>query len=331
MRIAFAGVVLWLLASFATAASEAPTFDVEQAHAQVKERSEAAYRDVLAEFDRAITAAPQDAELVVRRCHFIAGYTDEDYGIFVEAAPDEHARCVEQVEALHAQEPSARLFLLEQVWGEEGIAQAEAQLEESKAWPRPQRGALLARLSQLHGYAQQPRQAADYALQALEHGDASRINAVLKYQIERRDFARAAELIRTTPAAATAWDAHARIERALELPDPAAALAELRRYDDVEFEVDREIAGRALLKAGDIEAAAALLDEAEGEYPALQRRDSNLRSRAAIRPPRSSRSNSPTNRPGATTRCACSHCWRRRRRRGSAPRRCSPLCSARRS
>jgi membrane protease YdiL (CAAX protease family) len=264
------GAVLALCSSLALSAAPAPILDLDEAHAEVHARTEAGYREVLSGFDAALAASPEDVGLAVRRCHFIGAYLDEDYGVRVESAPEEHEACVAWLEERYAQAPEVRLFLLEQTWGEDGIEAAEAELEAARAWPAEQRGELLARLAMLHGFEEDTSVAGDYALRAIELGDMSRLDEALGHLIAERRFERAAELIAAAPATTSKWSADRRISRAMELPDPIVALNELARYEGADFSIDPAIAARAHLRSGDVDAAEVLLRDAKGEQPALR-------------------------------------------------------------
>ena len=81
-------VVLSLAAHVAVAV---PVPAAEAGARQVTERKVGAYREVLAAFDEAMRQAPDDAAIAVERCRFIGRYTDDEYGDWVETAPDDFA------------------------------------------------------------------------------------------------------------------------------------------------------------------------------------------------------------------------------------------------
>ncbi|MGH8063386.1 MAG: hypothetical protein ACREO7_15380, partial [Pseudoxanthomonas sp.] len=106
-------------------AAAAPAFNDETAVAEVKISTERAYREALAANKAAQAAAPTDASLAVARCRFINNYTDEEYGYFVDSAPDDHETCLEQLKLHWQSAPLAQLHLFEQEWGDEAIPQGE--------------------------------------------------------------------------------------------------------------------------------------------------------------------------------------------------------------
>src|SRR5688572_16290058 len=71
--------------------SAAPNADA--ALQQVQARKAEAYRDVLAQFDLAMKVAPDDVTLGVARCTFINQFTDDEYGEWVDSAPDDFEAC----------------------------------------------------------------------------------------------------------------------------------------------------------------------------------------------------------------------------------------------
>ncbi len=236
---------------------------------QVTERKAAAYREVIAEFDAAILAAPDDATLAVARCRFISQFTDEDYGDWIETAPADLERCGNALSIRWKKAPVAKLFALEQSWGDEGIKLGEKFYKESSQWPVPLRRELLTKLSQLLEDDNANR-AGELAVMAARLGEPSRAALAVDHLVAQKEFTSASALLRDTPAATETWQAKARIESALALPDPNAAVAELRRYAKSGFEVETAIAARAHLRAGDVAVARKLLKDNDGETAALQ-------------------------------------------------------------
>lgn len=235
--------------------------------AQVQARKHEAYRDVLQRFDAAIAAAPEDAALAVRRCEFMQSFIDEEYGDFVESAPADFEACSEGLEA-HADAPDVRLFQLDQQWGEDGVKAGEAQLEDSEAWPSPMRARLLATLSQLHESEGNEARSGQLAVEAVQLGHADRAAEAVQYLASRRKYKAAGRLLTPLPPSDNQWSAASRIEAALNLPEASVALAELTKYEQADFEIDKTLAGRVHLHAGDYETASALLGEAEGDSAA---------------------------------------------------------------
>lgn len=268
-RLLVAGFVAAGVATAAQPAVIATTTPTpESGVTRVKERKAAAYRDVLVEFDAAMLAAP-DAAIAVARCKFIAEFTDEEYGEWVESAPADLEACSGALAVRWPKAPVARLFALEQSWGDDAIKLGEKLFKESSDWPAPIRRALLTKLSEsLEG--EDDKRAGEVAVMAARLGEPSRVALAVDHLVARKNFTAAAALLRDTPPATDAWHAKARIEAALVLPNRHAAAAELRRYAKSGFEVDVAITARAHLRAGDVVLARELLKGADGNGNALQ-------------------------------------------------------------
>ncbi len=237
---------------------------------RVTERKTSAYRDVLAEFDAAIRAAPEDAEIAVARCKFISQFTDEEYGEWVESAPDDLETCIGTLESRWSKAPAAQLFKLDQLWGDEAVELGEKLLAGASRWPPPLRRALLTKLSEAQEQQDHSMRAGELAVMAAKLGEPSRAALAVDHLVARKDFALAGELLRRTPPATESWQAGARVEAALVLPDRRAALTELRRYAGAGFDVGTTIAARAHLRAGDVAAARTLLQASTGKGEVLQ-------------------------------------------------------------
>lgn len=226
-----------------------------------------AYHEVLAEFDAAIHASPDDPTLAVSRCQFIGQFTDEDYE-WIESAAADFKACREGVEARWPTDPNVQLFALDQLWGEEATTRGETLLRGADAWPAALRRRLLTRLSEDYDNRDgTSARGGELAVMAAQLGETSRVAAAVAYLAAKGESTPAQALLRQAPAATTAWQASRRVTAALALSDHAAALAELRRYQQADFEVDAVAAAKAHMRAGDAVAARRLL---EGKTPATQ-------------------------------------------------------------
>lgn len=275
IRNALAGIALGsailAVTVHAHAASPAPVAPTpESGVAHVTQAKAAAYRDVLAQFDAAIRAQPGDAAIAVARCRFIENFIDEEYGEYVESAPDDFEACAKALESKWPNEPVAQLFALERLWGEEAVEQGEKLVAGSRDWPPPLRRALLTKVSEALQGEDQSERAGELAVMATFLGEPSTVATAVNHLAKRKEFAAAAALLRDAPLADGAWLARHRIEAALELPDPQAALAELRRYAGAQFEIAPAIAARAYLRAGDVATASKLLSAADDKTEALK-------------------------------------------------------------
>lgn len=275
IRNALAGIALGsailAVTVHAHAASPAPVAPTpESGVAHVTQAKAAAYRDVLAQFDAAIRAQPGDAAIAVARCRFIENFIDEEYGEYVESAPDDFEGCAKALESKWPNEPVAQLFALERLWGEEAVEQGEKLVAGSRDWPTPLRRALLTKVSEALQGEDQSERAGELAVMATFLGEPSTVATAVNHLAKRKEFAAAAALLRDAPLADGAWPARHRIEAALALPDPQAALAELRRYAGAQFEIAPAIAARAYLRAGDVATASKLLSAADDKTEALK-------------------------------------------------------------
>lgn len=232
--------------------------DVEAAVARVQQARTQAYVRILAEYDTATVAAPSDPVIAVERCRFMSRFTDEDYD-WVERAPDDLERCIAALHERWPKDPHVRLFDLDQLYGEDVIERGEPWLEDAKAWPPELRRELFSKLSGAYGSDDKIR-GGDLAVQAAELGDPGSVAAAVERLAGAGEAARARALLRGAKPATTSWAAAQRIDAALQLPDPKAALEELRRYGSADFTVQPIPMAKACLRAGDIACARKALE-----------------------------------------------------------------------
>jgi len=262
LRLLAMALALWAHAAVAAQ----PAAMSEEGAKRVEASKLAEYRKVLAAYDGALQASPRDASLAVDRCRFIAKYTDDEYGDYVDSAPDEFRACQEALETQWKDAPPAQMFGLEQLWGEAAIERGEELLKGADRWPPEVRRALLAKVSEAQE-DEDPDRAGELAVQAVRLGEASRVPRAVRYLASRRQYAEAGRLLAGAPAATDAWTARQRVEAALELPDRQASLRELKRYHGGEWKIATAAAARAHLRAGDVRTARKLLaaDKESGE------------------------------------------------------------------
>lgn len=266
VRLTAAVLLLWI--SGASAAPDSvPT--PEAGANEVQARKVEAYRNVLASFDRALQAAPQDAALAVGRCRFIGQYVDDEYGDWVDTAPGEFEACRKGLTEHWKDAPVAQLYALRQLWGEEAVEAGEALVKQSARWPVALRGELLATVSAAQE-EDNPARAGELAVQAVRLGDASRVADAVHHLASQGRHAEAARLLVAASPAEHQYAATARVKAALELPARDAALVELRRYAAADWKIDAVTAARAHLHAGDVAGARAVLKGATGDTAALR-------------------------------------------------------------
>lgn len=248
-----------------------PVPDHDQALEAVTNAKETAYREMLARFDASESSG---AASLVARCRFIGNYTEEDYGDWIASASEDYEACLERLRQRWASAPEAQLFLYQQMWGEDAVAEGAALIDRATAWPTPVRAALYARQSLLLDSLQQGEKAAEMALRAARLGESNSVPLAVDAVLAKRDEAGAARLLRDSPAATDAWRADKRLAAALKIKDARIALEELRRYDGKEFVLDGALVARAHLNAGDLAAARRALETAgEGDDQARARFD----------------------------------------------------------
>jgi membrane protease YdiL (CAAX protease family) len=252
------GCLQWSGLASATVPVQAP--DPDAALERVHAGKDAAYREVVAEFDAAMREAPDDPALAVSKCRFIGQFTDEDYDP-VEAAPAEFEACQKSLETRWPHDPEVELFGLDQAWGKDAITRGEALLRKADAWSPALRRRLVTMVSEAHENEDGASvRGGELAVQAVQLGETSRVASAVTYLVDSGKLAQAKALLRRTPPATAAWQAARRIKAAMALPDRSAAFAELVRYKDAGFKVDAITAAKAQLRAGHVAAARKLLD-----------------------------------------------------------------------
>ncbi|QSX77892.1 type II CAAX endopeptidase family protein [Agrilutibacter solisilvae] len=211
----------------------------------------AAYQQSLARYDAAIrAAAPHDAAQTVARCAFIAHFVDDEYGEFVDSAPDDFEACQQALRDRADKAPEAQVFLLRQLWDDQEVIEAgEKLIGPAERWPVPQRRALLATLSNAHAGNDDDR-AGELGEKAARLGDYSQVHAAVRWLAANERSLEAARLLAQAPVADEDWPARERIEAALDLPDGRVALSELRRHQKAGRQVADVLAARVHLHAG---------------------------------------------------------------------------------
>ena len=121
--------------------------------------------ELLARYERRIAEAPGDVVAAVERCRFLgAAYYDPE----TEANPREAERvaCVEEVESRFAAHPDARVFAIEQRWGEEAAEAGDPFLSDPPAGTGPHH------LAAVHTHLARQLQYED-SQRALRHAEAA--------------------------------------------------------------------------------------------------------------------------------------------------------------
>jgi membrane protease YdiL (CAAX protease family) len=185
------------------------------------------YGVIVAEYDEYVAAHPEDVVAHIEKCRFIRQFADsEDFPI--EAAADDAERCDEALRvAPFDNDGRVQLYLLDRMYGEALVTQAEKLLPESYPWPQPLRARLYEKLADGHR-TKNPDLAASELANAVQLDPlSSRRVQVAQHLVKLGAPQRALQLIRATPPAA--W-AHLPVYQAASLlielgaPEEAAQL-----------------------------------------------------------------------------------------------------------
>ncbi|HEY1151578.1 MAG TPA: type II CAAX endopeptidase family protein [Pseudoduganella sp.] len=253
-----------LFIGLAQAAEPPPEFEGAQsamAIAKVEEATQGAYDAALAELDAAIKQAPGDIELAIARCRFLQFYGDPEAGRWIPGAQETYAPCTQELRERWPNVPQVALFEMESLFGEEGATRGEAILKTADQWPAPSRRELLVQTSASHEFGGNPERGGELALMAIRLGDTSRTGAAAQYLANQKKLDEAAALLAKAAPSEDPMDVASRVRAALALPDPKAGLAELRRQPKLMEFVDREVAARAYMRAGDYASAQRVLKD----------------------------------------------------------------------
>ncbi len=106
----------------------------EQAIAAVWDAEQRGYGQVLAAYEDARKAAPDDVTLAVSQCGFIQRFAWSEESTWNDAAAKDLETCKTMLEQQHASDPEAKLFLLGSKFGKAAVTYGEPMLAESSAW-----------------------------------------------------------------------------------------------------------------------------------------------------------------------------------------------------
>jgi membrane protease YdiL (CAAX protease family) len=215
------------------------------------------YGVIVAEYDEYVAAHPDDVVARIEKCRFIREFSDsEDFPI--EAAADDAERCDEALRvAAFDNDGRVQLYLLDRMYGEALVTQAEKLLPESYPWPQPLRARLYEKLADGHR-TKNPDLAASELANAVQLDPlSSRRVQVAQHLAKFGATQRALQLIRATPSAA--W-VHLPVYQAasllIELGVPAEAAQLLRAHPaSADSQNSTFLLAHALALAGEISAA----------------------------------------------------------------------------
>ncbi len=237
------------------------------AYAEFGERQLALYREFDRRFSEARRAAPENVELAVAHCDFLERFADAEDIEWFETALADAEDCGQGLELAWSEHPVVRTRMLERDYSDAALENAERLWEAAEAWPDGLRGRVAASLRWSYEQEGLNDLAGEMAVIAVRLGqDWLTPNAIRHLLASGQTESARDLLLHELPPAEAKWKAEARLEAALELPDPDAARAELARYAEAEFAIDALLAARIALRAGDLDAATAHLadlDEAD--------------------------------------------------------------------
>lgn len=231
---------------------------------QVQAQKRVAYEAVLAQFDRAIEATPDDPAIGVARCEYINNFTDDEIGDWIDGADKDYEACGQWLQERWPAAPAVQLFELEQTWdSEEAIALADKLGKAIDGWPTPLRMRAYSHLAYVYDDTD-AGVAGDYAVRAAELGDAGSASKAIEHLAARRRFEQATRLLDTVPMPEDGWTATSIVRAALVLPDKQVAWRAVQRFEKGGVkELAAAVAATAQMRAGDIAGARKRLGDEE--------------------------------------------------------------------
>ena len=218
---------------------------------QVQAQKRAAYESVLAQFDRAVAAAPDDASIGVARCEYIGNFIEQESGEYIEGAFEDYEACGTWLRSRWAKAQAVQLFELEQLWGDEAIARGEALGDAIDAWPKPLRMRALSHLSHAYSGTDDAMSGA-FAVEAAKLGDLESLGSAISHLVARRRSDEATRLLDASGVPDSAWAATSIVRAALVLPDKQAAWRTVQRFERSQVEdLGVAVAAAAQWRAGD--------------------------------------------------------------------------------
>ncbi|WP_229720845.1 CPBP family intramembrane glutamic endopeptidase [Dyella nitratireducens] len=237
----------------------------EQAAALVSAGQQEAYHNVMAAYAREEKARPNDAGLVLARCHFIQTFTYSEEIDWTDAAQDDFQACKKDLQARFPDDAEANLFIAEQMGGKEAIAFARTLLPASAHWTLQQRAKLHGILARGYTVTKQTDFAGQEALASVQMDPASdQLVTALRYLASVGRTGEAEALLTKTPVDASIWKEWSRVSFAADSLSPSAALAELERATKKGEFTNWWVAARIYLRAGKTAEAAKALTHVGG-------------------------------------------------------------------
>jgi hypothetical protein len=223
---------------------------------QVQAQKRVAYEVVLAQFDRAIAATPDDAAIGVGRCEYIDNFTDEESGDYIDGAYEDFEACGTWLRKRWPTAPTVQVFTLEQTWdGEEAVALGAKLGKAIDAWPTPLRARAYAHLAWAYEDIDAGK-SGEFAVRAAEIGHAESVDEAIGHLVARHKEDQATRLLDRIEVPTESWVANGILRAALALPDKQAAWRAVQRFEKGGLEdMARAVTATAQLRAGDIPGA----------------------------------------------------------------------------
>lgn len=251
-------------------AAESLPRDESAVHAWLEERHSGLYREMLARYDVATRAAPDDAALALARCRLMSAYTDEEFA-WLQEAYDALAPCVDDVATRFPDVPEVQLYAFREDWSDDALVRGEALIADSSGWKEDTRRALHAELASRYRIEGDEKRANELAVVAARLGDPISVPAAARQLIAAGDQAGATALLLETPLPEYDGSLGPRIDAALLLDDPAVAQALLQQVEPAHLGLVGAARARVLLRAGDGAGALAAAETAHGLDEDLRR------------------------------------------------------------
>jgi membrane protease YdiL (CAAX protease family) len=240
----------------------------------VEARQQAAYTQMLAAYDAAQRAHPDDASLAVAKCMFMQRFAySEELGWSAAASRDLEA-CQVALKQQFPTDAASQLYGLEHLYGRAAIAAGTALLAPSSNWSIEQRARLHAALSVGYASDHQDAKAGEQAVQTvlLVPGH-ERLVSAIRYLGSQHQAAQAGVLLARAPVAKMPFLESLRINAALDVLPPGAALAELQRAEQAGLKIDGWTAAHVYRQVGqNAQAADALRRAPPNDFETPERR-----------------------------------------------------------
>jgi membrane protease YdiL (CAAX protease family) len=226
------------------------------------------YGAIVAEYHEYIATHREDVVARIEKCRFINQFSDlEDFPI--ESAADDAHQCEEALrDSSFDNDGRVQLYLLDQMYGDDLVTQAEKLLPESFEWPQPLRARLYEKLADGHRTKNPDLAATDLANAVQLDPLSSKRVQVAQHLVKLGATQKALQLIRATPTAA--W-AHLSTYQAASLliqlgaPEEAAQLLQAHPASG-DSQNSTFLLAHALATAGHISAARDVYSKALGPH-----------------------------------------------------------------